>query len=111
MRCHLEAFTLGVDEAATVHIANLINCQGAKFPISYLGLPCSDKQMLASDWDPTASKVVKRVDPWQGKFMSSDARLTLTNTCLSAIPTFTMCLFILGDGVHVQLDKVRARFF
>lgn len=83
------------------------NFTKAKSPTRKIGIPFAANQTI----DPTASKVVKRVDPWQGKFMSSDARLTLTNTCLSAIPTFTMCLFILGDGVHVQLDKVRARFF
>lgn len=43
--------------------------------------------------------------------MFSAARLTLTNSCLSAIPMFAMCLFILGEGVHAKFDKIRARFF
>lgn len=106
-----EAITVGMDGDEGQKVADLLNCSKGSFPISYLGLPCADKNILELDWDPTVEKVVKRCDPITGKLMSLVARLTLTNTCLSAIPTFAMGLFILGEGVHASFDKVWARFF
>jgi hypothetical protein len=52
-----------------------------------------------------------RVDPWQWKFLSSTARLELTNACVSSLPIFAMCLYLLYDGTHSRMDKSRCRFF
>lgn len=43
--------------------------------------------------------------------MSLAARITMTNVCLSIIPTFAIGLFKLGEGVHAKFEKIRARFF
>jgi hypothetical protein len=52
-----------------------------------------------------------RVDPWQGKFLSSVARLELTNAFLSSLPTFEMCMYLFPDGTHTVMDKLRCRSF
>jgi hypothetical protein len=49
-----------------------------------------------------------RVDPWQGRFMSSAARLTLTNFSLSSLSIFNMGqhrLRSVGEtkGIHPHL--------
>jgi hypothetical protein len=56
------------------------------FPISYLGLPVSDKRLRVSDWEFLTGKVGHRVDPWQGLFLASAGRVELTNSCLSGLP-------------------------
>jgi hypothetical protein len=43
--------------------------------------------------------------------MSSAARLTLIDACLSNLPMHTMGLFLLADGTHAGFDKHRNRFF
>jgi hypothetical protein len=51
------------------------------------------------------------MDPCQGKFFSSAARLELKNSCFSSLPTFVMCLYLLYGGTHSAMDKSRSRFF
>ena len=80
-------------------------------PFTYLGLPISDRALTAGDWDPLSTKVGKRADPWMGNFMSSAARLTLVNACLSSLPLHAMGVCLLGDGVHRTMNRHRARFF
>jgi hypothetical protein len=66
---------------------------------------------MIADLEPVVATVGKRVEPWQGRFLSSAARLTPTDACLSSLPLHTMSLFLLADGTHVGFDKYRARFF
>jgi hypothetical protein len=63
------------------------------------------------DWEPLTGVVGHRVDPWQGKFLSSTARLELTNACLTSLPTFAMFLYLLYVGTYAEVDKSRCRFF
>jgi hypothetical protein len=95
-----QMFAIGMSEDEGVRIANIVNCHKADLPMTYLGLPCSDRTLLEADWDPTVLKVSSRCYPWEGKLMSSASRLMLINVCLSAIPTFAMGLFLLGEGVQ-----------
>ena len=43
--------------------------------------------------------------------MSSAARLTLTNSSLASLPTFSMGLFLLAEGTHVGFDRHLSRLF
>jgi hypothetical protein len=106
-----EVIVLGVDQQEQARVANLLNCQQGSFPFRYLGFPISDKKLTIADLEPVVATVGKRVEPWQGRFLSSAARLTLTDVCLSSLPLHTMSLFLLADGTHVGFDKHRARFF
>lgn len=83
-----------MDHEEGLREANLLKCKLTRFPICYLDLLISNKILFSSDWDPITRKVEKRVDLWQVKIMSSRARLTLTNVCLSAIPSYEKGLFI-----------------
>jgi hypothetical protein len=102
---------LGVDHSEQQRIAHLLNCKLGAFPITYLGLPVSDRRLNLKDWEPLTGAVGHRVKPWQGKNLSSAARLELTNACLSSLPTFAMCLYLLYDWTHASMDKSRCRFF
>ncbi|XP_071674451.1 uncharacterized protein [Lolium perenne] len=106
-----EVMVLGGDETEGTRIANMLNCKRGTFPFTYLGLPVSDRALLASDWGPLTNKVAKRADPWMGKLMSSAARLTLINACLSSLPLHAMSVCLLGEGVHGLFDKARSRFY
>jgi hypothetical protein len=52
-------------------VANLLNCQQGTFPFRYLGFPISDKKLTISDLEHVVATVGKRVEPWQGRFLSS----------------------------------------
>ena len=53
----------------------------------------------------------KKLQPWKGKHLSSGGRLILTNSSLSSMPTYTMGMLLLQDGVHIQMDTIRSQFF
>jgi hypothetical protein len=102
-----EAVVTGVTEPKKLRVANMLNCSLVNFPISYLGLPVSDKKLLVSDWEFLTAKMGHRVDPWQGLFLASAGRLELTNSCLSSLPMFAMGLFLLRDTSHGRMDSTR----
>ena len=106
-----EVITIGMDDHEGRRVTNLLNCKIGKFPIKYLGLPINHKNLTIADWAPLYGKVVNRVSPWRGRFMSSAARLILTNSSLSSLPIFTMGMFLLADGVHAKLDTPCSWFF
>lgn len=56
-------------------------------------------------------KVSGRVEPWQGNLLASGSRLVLINNHLTNIPMFIMGFYLLQDGIHEKLDRVRSRFF
>lgn len=106
-----EVVSIGMDAAESLRVANLLNCKLGKFPFTYLGLPIAAKKCSIADWEPLNTKVADWVCPWRGRFMSSGARLILTNSSLSSLPMCAMGLFLLADGVHTKMDTPRARFF
>ncbi|XP_071676819.1 uncharacterized mitochondrial protein AtMg00310-like [Lolium perenne] len=106
-----EVMTVGVTQEEQQLVANMLNCKLGSFPFMYLGLPISDRALVVSDWEPLGLKVGKRANPWLGKFLSSAARLILTNACLSSLPMHAMGVFLLGDGVHQVFNKHRSRFY
>jgi hypothetical protein len=71
----------------------------------------SDHKLTIADLQPLVAMVGKRAAPWLGRFMSSAARLTLIDACLSALSTYTMGLFLLADGTHAGFDAHRNAFF
>jgi hypothetical protein len=72
-------------------VANALNCKEGGFPFTYLGFPMADRALTMSDWEGLIGSLGHRVDPWQGRFMSSAARLTLINSCLTSLTIFWGC--------------------
>jgi hypothetical protein len=105
-----EVIVMGVDADEQARVARLLNCKQGKFPFTYLGFTMSDHKLSIADMEPLVAVVGKKAAPWQGRFMSSAARLTLIDACLSNLPLHTMGLVLLVDGTHVGFDKHRNRF-
>jgi hypothetical protein len=106
-----EVIVMGTPPVEQARVAQALNCKEGKFPFTYLGFPLSDSTLKMADSEGLIGTVGHRVDPWQGRFMSSAARLTLINSSLSSLTTFMMGLFLLAEGTHAGFDKHLARFF
>ena len=102
---------MGLTPEEQTRVANLLNCKVGSFPMTYLGLPIADKKDTISDMESLVGQVGHRLDPWQGRLMSSAARLTLTNSSLASLPIYTMSLFLMAEGTHAGFDKHMSRFF
>jgi hypothetical protein len=106
-----EVIVMGASPEEEERVSRLLNCKRGSFPFTYLGFTMSDHKLSIADNEPLVAVVGKRAAPWQGRFMSSAARLTLIDACLSNLPMHTMGLFLLADGTHAGFDKHRNRFF
>jgi hypothetical protein len=106
-----EVIVMGVVEAEQARVARLLNCKQGKFPFTYLGFTMSDHKLTMADVEPLVALVGKCAMPWQGIFMSSAARLTLIDACLSNLSLHTMGLFLLANGSYAAMDSHRNRFF
>jgi hypothetical protein len=105
-----EVIVMGVVPEEEERVARLLNCKRGSFPFTYLGFTMSDHKLSISYNEPLVAIVGKSAAPWQGRFMSSAARLTLIDACLSNLPMHTMGLFLLSNGTHAGFDKHRNRF-
>jgi hypothetical protein len=106
-----EVIVMGADADEKARVARLLNCKQGKFPFTYLGFTLSDHKLSIADMEPLVPTVGKKAALWKGCFMSSAARLTLIDACLSNLPLHTMGLVLLADGTHAGFDKHRNRFF
>jgi hypothetical protein len=106
-----EVFVIGEEEQIQVEIAERLNCKLGQFPLTYLGIPIQIRKLRKCDLQVLNVKMGKRVEPWQGKLLSSGGRLILVKSCLSSIPTYLMGFYYLSDGQHRELDSIRGSFF
>jgi hypothetical protein len=106
-----EVIVFGAEEETKIRIANMLNCKPGALPMRYLGFPISDKKLKMEVFRGTVEKMRKKLQPWKGKNLSSGGRLILTNSSLSSMPTYLMGMYLLHEGIHVQMDAVRSKFF
>jgi len=90
-------------------LANTFGCSSGSFSFTYLGLPLSlTKPTVANFW-PLISKCERRLVT-VSSFLSHASRLQMTNAVLSALPTYTMCTYLLPKTVIKQIDKYREHY-
>jgi hypothetical protein len=106
-----EAFMFGMDEEEKTRIANMLNCQLGGLPMKYLGVTVSDVKLGRGAFKNVSEKISKRTPSWQGKQMSSRARLILSNNYLSSLPTYMMDFYLLPLSTHKEMDGIRSKFF
>lgn len=88
------------------HLARTFGCQTGSFPFTYLGLPMGITRPRVDDFLPLMSKCERRLS-FISPFLNQAGRLELTNSVLSALPTYTMCTISLPKTVIKQIDKYR----
>jgi hypothetical protein len=105
-----EVFVIGVSQGEKELMANKLNCALGELPMKYLGIPVSDSHITIAGFSHIVQKIYKRLDPWKGKHLTFGGKHILTNSCLSSIPIYCMGFYYLQDGVHKQMDSIRAKF-
>jgi hypothetical protein len=85
-----EVFVFRVPQAEKERMANMLNCVLGELPLKYLGITISNNHLGMGAFSPICQKMLKRLDPWRGKHLTSGGRQILTNTCLSSIPLYCM---------------------
>jgi len=106
-----EVFTIGISKVESELIADAFNCKLGEFPMKYLGLPISYKQLSKKELGAPVGKVEKRLETWKCNQLSHGGRSILINSSLSSVPMYNMGFYWLHEGTHKKLDSLRGRFF
>jgi hypothetical protein len=95
---------LGEDSAAA--IADLLGCKCASMPFTHLGLPLGTTKPTVQDLIPLV-RIERRVSA-TFMLMSYSGRVTLINSLLTSIATFTMCSLQLHPRILEHIEKIRS---
>jgi hypothetical protein len=87
-------------------LAQTFGCTKGTLPFTYLGLPLSLTRPTVADYWPLVNKCERRLSSISS-FLSQAGRLQMTNVVLTALPTYTMCTYLLPKTVIKQIDKFR----
>ena len=97
---------INISEDRLDHLARTFNWQKGGLPFTYLGLPLGWQKLKIIDFSPLVTKYERRLIA-ASSFLNQAGRLQLTNSVITAMPTFAMCTFKLQDTVLEQIDKYR----
>jgi Reverse transcriptase (RNA-dependent DNA polymerase) len=99
-----------VDHQFVQMLADIMECVPSNFPITYLGMPLSDRRLTKEHFKALIMAIQSKLQGWKASLLSSGGRLTLLNSTLSTIPIFFMSTFMLPIWVINEIDKIRRRF-
>jgi hypothetical protein len=80
-------------------------------PLKYLGFPIRSKRLGVKAFRGLGEKMRKKLQPLEGKHLTSGGRLILTNTSLSSMPIYWMSMYLLHEETQQQMDTIRSKFF
>ncbi|KAJ4763154.1 RNA-directed DNA polymerase (reverse transcriptase)-related family protein [Rhynchospora pubera] len=105
-----ELLCLNTDRRLMETCADILQCQPKIFPITYLGLPLSNKKLTRDDYKPLLQRFSSKLNSWSSSLLSMTGRLVLVNSCLTSLPVFFMSVFRLPKWVIQSLDSIRRTF-
>lgn len=98
-------------EEVMAETCNTLLVQNSGFEPKYLGLPTPEGRMKKERFQPLRERLVKRMVIWSEKDLSQGAREVLIKSVAQAIPTYTMSVFKLQDGVIHELEQMIRRYW
>lgn len=97
---------INTSQEKIAHLATTFNCTVGSLPFTYLGLPLSLSKPKAIDFSPIVTKCERRLAA-TSIYLNQAERLEITNSVLTAMPTFCMSTFLLHQKILDQIDKYR----
>jgi hypothetical protein len=97
---------INISEERFEILAQTFRSSKGSLPFTYLGLPLSLTRPTVADYWPLVNKCERRMTNISS-FLSEAGRLQMTNAVITALPTYTMCTFMLPKTVIKQIDKFR----
>lgn len=85
-----EFLITATDETQVHHMARIMGCKPGVFPITYLGMPLSNKKLLKSQYLPLIKKIENKLTSWKASMLSIGGRVILLNATLTAMPLYMM---------------------
>lgn len=93
-----------------VDILHSFPANRTSFPMRYLGLPLSVKNLKRIHYQPLEDKIAAQLAPWMGKHVASPGRVVLVKSVLTAIAIYYMTALNLPVEVMNKIDALRRAF-
>jgi hypothetical protein len=103
----IDVILVGGDNNLASSYADIFNCQVGIFPLMYLGVPVSASRLHVIDWIKLEEKLGKKLDTWQGSYLSIGGRSTLIKASLSNSVIYHMSIFLLPKTTVEKMEKIR----
>ncbi|KAJ4766125.1 RNA-directed DNA polymerase (reverse transcriptase)-related family protein [Rhynchospora pubera] len=105
-----DLLVLNTEPLMTESLKTTLGCKLSSFPISYLGLPLSDKALCKKDYENLILRFQQKLSGWSASLLSIAGRTVLLNACLSSLPIYFMSAFKLPSWVIRKVDALRRNF-
>jgi hypothetical protein len=91
-------------------LASYMGCTISTYPVNYLGISLSDKNLTKIDYLPLIHKIDVRLPGSLANSLSMAGKLILINVVLLSLPIYFMNAFILPKWVIQEIDAIRRNF-
>lgn len=92
-------------------IQDILSCQVAEFPITYLGMPLSTGRLRNEHIQKVVDKVRRRVPTWKADLLHKLGRLSLVKSTMVAIPIYPLISLKLPQWAIQAIEKSCRDFF
>ncbi|XP_058725811.1 uncharacterized protein LOC131597115 [Vicia villosa] len=87
-----------------------LSCNKGSIPFKFLGIMVGESHRKKKVWAEVINKIKGRLSSWKGKNLSMGGRVTLVNSVLNAIPTFTLSFFKAPTKVIKEIRRLQSDF-
>ncbi|GJV49970.1 putative RNA-directed DNA polymerase, eukaryota, reverse transcriptase zinc-binding domain protein [Tanacetum coccineum] len=106
-----KAETIGVTDEEVSHMAHIIGCGVAKFPLKYLGIPVGCNMTRCAHWNDIVHKFSFKLSSWKARLLSVGGRLSLIKSVLGNLPTYYMSIYMMPASIRNKLESMRKNVF
>uniref|UniRef100_A0A803PR19 Reverse transcriptase domain-containing protein n=1 Tax=Cannabis sativa TaxID=3483 RepID=A0A803PR19_CANSA len=101
----------GTEREASNRICSLLRMEIALENSTYLGLPCTMGQNKNAILGFLREKMQKRIQSWEGRFLSKAGREILLKTVAQALPSYAMSVFLLPVDTCSSLESMMSKYW
>jgi hypothetical protein len=80
-------------------LAQLLGCQVASLPMTYLSLSLGASYKAVSIWNGVIEKIERRLAGWKRMYLSKGGRVTLPKSTISNLPKYYLSVFPILVGI------------
>ncbi|PWA92161.1 RNA-directed DNA polymerase, eukaryota, Reverse transcriptase zinc-binding domain protein [Artemisia annua] len=102
---------VGVTDEEVSHMANIIGCGAANFPLKYLGVPVGCNMVRCYNWNAILQKFSSKLCSWKARLLSVGGRLSSIKSVLGNLPTYYMSIYLMPVSIRKKLESMRNKFF
>ncbi|KAM6565848.1 uncharacterized protein LOC133031191 [Cannabis sativa] len=104
-------FSTNVPNATRDRLCGILRMRHADEHSTYLGLPCVMGRNKDAILGFLKDKMQKRIQSWEGRFLSTAGREVLLKTVAQALPSFAMSVFLLPLKTCSHLESLMSKYW